>query len=183
MATNKLDRFLAPWVFVLTGIVFNIMSAVITHYFIGLNNDRIGDLERDMQNKQVLIDSLWRSRIEVERKEEFFLLFLREDAAGSEIGQTYYRNYLQELVTTHDLVDFRDIAKNPDTSDPRLLIKLSEAALKTIIKSINNTYFESLELQEARMPLERANARLFSIAIFLQVVGLILASCSSRDSK
>jgi hypothetical protein len=36
MASSRLDRFLAPWVFVLTGIIFNILSAVITHYFIGI---------------------------------------------------------------------------------------------------------------------------------------------------
>ncbi len=174
MATSKLDRFLAPWVFVLTGIVFNILSAVITHYFIGLNNDRIGELDREMQNRQVLIDSLWRSRIEIERKEEFFLLFLRDSASESAVGPDYYRNYLQELVTTHDLTRFQQRVTTSDTADPRLLLELSEAALKAIIETINSTYFETLELQEARMPLERANSRLFSIAIFLQVTGLIL---------
>ena len=54
------------------------------------------------------------------------------------------------------------------------LLEISLAAQDAIIESINNTYFDTLELQEAKMPLERANARLFSIAIFLQVTGLIL---------
>ncbi len=173
MPTSKWDRLLAPWVFVLTGIVFNILSAVITHYFIGLNNDRIGELDREMQSRLVLIDSLWRSRIEVGRKEEFFLLFLRE-AAGSAVGPDYYRDYLQELANTHNLSRFRQRIETAETSDPRLLLELSQAALERIIESINSTYFETLELQEARMPLERANSRLFSIAIFLQVTGLIL---------
>lgn len=174
MPASKWDRLLAPWVFVLTGIVFNILSAVITHYFIGLNNDRIGELDREMQNRQILIDSLWRSRIEVERKEEFFLLFLRDSASESPVGSEYYRDYLQELATTHDLDQFKQRVETSASGDPRLLLELSEAALKTIIETINSTYFETLELQEARMPLERANSRLFSIAIFLQVTGLIL---------
>ncbi len=55
-----------------------------------------------------------------------------------------------------------------------MLLEISRAARRAIIESINDSYFESLELREARMPLERANSRLFSIAIFLQVVGLIL---------
>jgi hypothetical protein len=76
---SRLDRMLAPWIFVLTGIVFNILSALIRHYFIGVNND-----------------------------------------------------------------------------------------------AVNSTHFETLELQESRMPLESDNSRLFSIAIFLQVIGLIL---------
>ena len=56
--SKTLDRWLAPWVFVLTGILFNILSAVITHYFIGLNNDAIADINREIDRKQVLIDSM-----------------------------------------------------------------------------------------------------------------------------
>ena len=59
-------------------------------------------------------------------------------------------------------------------TDLKLLLELSAAAQTNIIKDINDTYFETLELQEAKVPLERANSRLFSIAIFLQVTGLIL---------
>jgi len=72
MADSRLDRWLAPWVFVLTGVIFNILSAVITHYFIGLNNDRINAIDREIQQKQVLIDSLWQSKTEVERKKGIF---------------------------------------------------------------------------------------------------------------
>jgi len=32
----RFDRLLAPWVFLITDILFNMLSAVITHYFIGL---------------------------------------------------------------------------------------------------------------------------------------------------
>ena len=73
MTHSRLDRFLAPWVFVLIAVLFNVLSAVITHYFISLNNDEINDIDRETQGKQVLIDSLWQSKIEVERKKEFFI--------------------------------------------------------------------------------------------------------------
>ncbi len=55
-----------------------------------------------------------------------------------------------------------------------LLLEIGDAVQRGIIDTINNAYFEILELQDARQPLERANARLLSIAIFLQVTGLIL---------
>ena len=174
MPKSRLDQLLAPWVFVLTGIIFNILSAIITHYFIGLNTDKINAIDRDAQNRQVLIDSLWQSRIEVERKEEFFLLLLNQTLKEPARTQRYLRDYLQELVSAHDLKGFTERVENPALDDHDLLLELSDAAQKTIIESINNTYFETLEMQEAKMPLERANARLFSIAIFLQVTGLIL---------
>ena len=107
MTNSRLDRWLAPWVFVCTGILFNILSAVITHYFIGLNNEDINGIEREMQNRHVLIDSLWQSRVEVERKEEFFLLWLRQQN-DTALANNYYREYLQGLVDTHDLGGFGD---------------------------------------------------------------------------
>ena len=174
MSKSRLDRFLAPWVFVLTGIVFNILSAVITHYFIGLNNDRISGLERDIQNQQVLIDSLWQSRIEIERKQEFFILLLSSPPDNPADIESYYREYLEGLVNTHALTEFASRTKQALLNDIELLLAISSAAQKAIIESINATYFETLELQEAKMPLENDNSRLFSIAIFLQVIGLIL---------
>jgi len=174
VARPGLDRFLAPWVFVLTGIVFNILSAVITHYFIGLNNEQINVIDREIQNKQVLIDSLWQSRTEVERKKEFFILLLADESEDSTLLQNYYRNYLRDQVSRYDLGEFKKSVEKNSMKDLGLLLDLSNATQTSIIESINATYFETLELQEAKIPLERDNARFFSIAIFLQVTGLIL---------
>ncbi len=173
MTKSRIDRLFAPWVFVLTGILFNIRSAIITHYFIGLNNDQINLIERDIQNQQVLIYSLWQSKTEFERKEEFFILLLSSEAGNSALTESYYRDYLNEVLNTHGLEDFTSGMQQPAGTDLKLLLDLSNAAQKSIIESINNSYFEALELQERKMPLEGDNLRLFSIAIFLQVIGLI----------
>ena len=174
MASSRLDRFLAPWVFVLTGILFNILAAVITHYFIGLNDDRIGAIDLEINNRQVLIDSLWQSRTEVERKQEFFILLLSGRTDMPKLNETLYRDYLSELVDTHRLGDYRKRIETSDGANLEVLLDISRAARDAIIESINNSYFEVLELHESRQPLERTNSRLLSIAIFLQVIGLIL---------
>jgi hypothetical protein len=174
MASSRLDRFLAPWVFVLTGIIFNILSAVITHYFIGLNNDAINIIDREIQRKEVLIDSLWQSKNEVERKKEFFILLLSSKPDKPDVVETIYRDYLKAVMGSYGLKEFSPRMDRDTGSDLDLLLDLSGAAQKSIIESINNTYFETIELQETKMPLVRDNSRLFSIAIFLQVIGLIL---------
>ena len=174
MPRTRLDRILAPWVFVLTGIVFNILSAVIAHYFIGLNNDDINLIDRDINQKQVLIDSLWQSRVEVERKKEFFILLFSQPNEQPAASEAFYQQYLQELMSTHGLTEFEPRMDHDRDNPLGLLLDISAAAQAAIIESINNTYFETLELHEARMPLESDNSRLFSIAIFLQVIGLIL---------
>ena len=174
MPGSRLDRWLAPWVFVLTGIVFNVLSAVITHYFIGLNNDELNIIDREVQNRQVLIDSLWQSKTEVERKKEFFILLLTNGNNQSATTQDYFQTYLNEVIDNYALTDFKARMDQATANDLNLLLDLSSAAQKSTIESINATYFEILELQETRMPLERDNSSLFSIAIFLQVIGLIL---------
>ena len=174
MASSRLDRFLAPWVFVLTGIIFNILSAVITHYFIGLNNDAINIIDREIQRKEVLIDSLWQSKNEVERKKEFFILLLSSKPDKPDVVETIYRDYLKEVMGSYGLKEFTPRMDRDTGGDLDLLLDLSGAAQKSVIETINNTYFETIELQETKMPLVRDNSRLFSIAIFLQVIGLIL---------
>ena len=174
MGRSGLDRFLAPWVFVLTGIIFNILSAVITHYFIGLNNNAINDIDREIQRKEVLIDSLWQSKTEIERKQEFFILLLANQTDQSAAAETIYRDYLKQLLDQHRLQEFSTRMDRDTGSNLDLLLELSSAAQAKTIESINGTYFETLELQESKMPLVRDNSRLFSIAIFLQVTGLIL---------
>ena len=174
MASSRLDRFLATWVFVLTGIIFNILSAVITHYFIGLNNDAINIIDREIQRKEVLIDSLWQSKNEVERKKEFFILLLSSKPDKPDVVETIYRDYLKEVMGSYGLKEFTPRMDRDTGGDLDLLLDLSGAAQKSVIETINNTYFETIELQETKMPLVRDNSRLFSIAIFLQVIGLIL---------
>lgn len=174
MPRSALDRLLSPWVFVVTGIVFNILSAVITHYFIGLNNDAINLIDRDINRQQVLIDSLWQSKVEVERKKEFFILLFAHPEDTPATSESFYQDYLQELMSIHDLTEFEPRMDRDRGNQLGLLLDISTAAQGAIVESINDTYFETIELHEARMPLESDNSRLFSIAIFLQVTGLIL---------
>jgi len=174
MARSGLDRWLAPWVLVSTGVVFNVLSALISRYFIGLNNDQINIINREIQQKQVLLDSLWQSRIEEDRKKEFFIPLLADKPAATEVTESYYREYLAEVQNAYDLEDFTTRLQQPAEVNLQLLLDLSDAAQQSIIESINNTYLETLDRQERKLPLEGDNSRLFSIAIFLQVIGLIL---------
>ncbi len=96
--TTQQVRFLPPpWVFVLTGILFNILSAVITHYFIGLNNDKIISINTNINNQQVLIDSLWQSKTEVERKQEFYILFLTTAGKVDSMADQVFREFKKHL--------------------------------------------------------------------------------------
>lgn len=177
--------FPSPWVFVLTGIVFNIFSAVITHYFIGLNNERISEINISINNRQVLIESLWQAKVESERKKEFFILFFakrpEQDSPNLNPVSQYYEEYLLETARLYELKDFELKMIQQKFNNIEFLLEFSTAVQASIIESINDTYFEKLELEESKAPVEWGNSRLFSIAIFLQVIGLILIL--ARDLK
>ena len=132
---------------------------MITHYFIGLNNDAINLIDRDINGKQVFIDGLWQSRVEVERKREFFILLFAQPGDMPAASESFYQDYLQELISTYDLAELEPRMDRDRGNQLELLLDISTAAQSVIIESINNTYFESLELHEARMPLESDNSR------------------------
>jgi hypothetical protein len=167
----------APWVFVLTGVIFNVISAVVMHYFIGLNNDKINGINSKINNQQVLFDSLWQSKTEIERKQEFYILFLtsadKSDLMVQEV-LAHYRDYLMRLIDSHGLTQFTEQLNTAIESNIQLLLDVGTQSQKKIIQSINNTYFEILDLDAQKNPIEKNNALLYSIAIFLQVIGLIL---------
>jgi hypothetical protein len=171
-----MKRLLKPWVFVLTGVVFNISSAVITHYFIGLNNDRIAEIDRMINNKQVLIDSLWQSKTEIERKKEFFILYYGQAGKSpmAALVDRYYQDYLHKITGSYELKELEAEIENHAAGDLDFLLEFSAATETFIIESINDSYFEKLDLEATRSPIEQRNSQLFSIAIFLQVIGLIL---------
>ena len=177
--------FLNPWVFVLTGIVFNITSAVITHHFISLNNERIAEINRMIDSKQVLIDSLWQTKSEVERKKEFFILYYSksqpEKSPMAGLVDGYYQDYLRKITQAYELRKLEAEIANHPAGDLEFLMKFSTGTDNFIIESINDSYFEKLDLEDTKGPIEQGNARLFSIAIFLQVIGLILIL--ARDLK
>lgn len=162
-----------PWLLVMTGIVFNIFSAVITHYFIGQNNDQINRLEQQINQYDTLIESQWRTKTEIDRQQEFLLLLLNqgETQASSDI-HGFIDERLSRLRESYQL-DTPPLQVD-QFSRFNNIIHLSKLSAQKIIDSINNTYLEKIEIQEKQTPIETHNARLYSIAIFLQVSGLIL---------
>ena len=100
---------LRPWVLVTVGIVFNIVSALITSQLLDINNRSIQALEAKKTTLDVSINSLWQNRQDVERKQEFILLLLQlsqssnadaEKPVGDEVFiRSHIREYLQGLAS------------------------------------------------------------------------------------
>ena len=168
-----------PWLLVTIGILFNIAAAVVTHYFIGLNNQQLETLGHKISNYETLISSQWRMKTELDRAEEFLLILLtigqRESLPLEEKADQIIRKKLVEIGQQHGLqIPGKKLKYGTITNQLKL-------ARQKIINSINDTYLEKISIENKQSPLKQNNSLLLSIAIFLQVTGLILVL--SRDIK
>ena len=174
---------LRPWILVSIGILFNALSALITHYFIGLNDQRLEEVSRQSSQLQTRIDSQWRLKTEIERQQEFLVLMLNQvslsDSPNDEHSLSYIRNRINNNLDQLEL-DWPRI-KTDHQLDYTTVEQASQALKVQLIQSINNTYLEKLELESQQQPIRKQNSLLMTVAIFLQISGLILVL--ARDFK
>lgn len=175
-----IKHYLQPWVLITIGIVMNITSAIVTHFFISQNNTDIQTIEQKIIAMETHIDSQWQNKSEMERKKEFALLLLNkqpQQAIKTEI-KTYLLAHLASLKKHYLSPEQKQHFNNIDLMI-HATIQLTRLAQQTLINDINDQYFEKLELEASQKPLKDSNAILYSIAIFMQLIGLILVL--SRD--
>ncbi len=180
---------LRPWVLVTVGIVFNIVSALITSQLIEINNRKIQDLEAKKATFDVRIDSSWQNRQDVERKKEFILLWLQmrhasnaevENQVGDEAFiRSHVREHLQGLVSDYQLDGAEWDGTQPLSA--KIVVEITEQAKKRLLEDIDDTYFERILLEKQQLPIQDQNSKLMAIALFLQLTGLILVL--ARDLK
>lgn len=162
-----------PWVLVITGIVFNILSAVITHYFIGINNEQLNELQQKAAQYDTLIASRWRNKTEIDRNREFLLLLLTQKHEDNTASIHDYINAQLHALANREHLQAEQ-TRQKSTPDFGSIETISAAAQQKIIDSINESYLEKLEIENQQAPLREKNSLLFTIAIFLQLTGLIL---------
>lgn len=161
------------WVFVATGILFNISSAVITHYFIGINDQQLIQLEKKAAAYDTQIQSQWRLKTETDRKQDFLLLLLNQQKPENSQQTTDF--IISQLNHSMSLLKLnKEPLKADSTMNFDTISNTSELIKQNIISSINDTYLEKLDIESEQAPLKKRNSMLYSIAIFLQLTGLIL---------
>ncbi len=170
----------SPWSLVVIGIAFNIFSAVITHYFIDINNREIHALEDEASSIELRIDNYWQSRQDIERKQEIFLLLLRLRGESEtprtdddeKVVYAYVRGFLRVLIEEYGL-DERSF-DDDDLLSAGNVIEITEQAKQQIIARIDDIYLDKIFLDKQKQPIASRNSTLMSLALFLQLVGLIL---------
>lgn len=173
--------WLSPWILVIIGIVFNILAAIISNHFISLGNEKLHHLEDEISRIDVRINSFWQDSQTIERKKEFILLF-------TQMGQVthdpfvlqFIRQFIEQLTVDYQL--------NPPASlsspvDSQQFIEMIDKSRKNIINDIDDIYLDRLMLEKQKQPIINHNSRLMSMALFLQMFGLILVLAKDLQKK
>ncbi len=178
--SRRVRTLFSPWALVIIGIAFNVLSAVITHYFIDVNNQQIHALEDEASSIELRIDNYWQSRQDIERKQEIFLLLLRLRGEPEEppkdgdekVVASYVQGFLESLIEEYGLDE--QSLHDDSLLSARNVIEITERARQQIIARIDEIYLDKIFLDKQKQPITSRNSTLMSLALFLQLSGLIL---------
>ncbi|PKF60538.1 hypothetical protein CW745_14460 [Psychromonas sp. psych-6C06] len=158
------------WFVVLIGLLFNILAALISHFFIDAKTNQLNSLSMQMSNNDKEIGLLWEQIEGIERKREIFYLLVNQGEINKTVASQFVlllEKHLHQKVRVDDI----QVVDNQ--------IDLYQEAIRN---EIDSKFFLNLELVELQMHLRSEVSTLRNWSIFLQMIGLslILARDLSR---
>ncbi|MFT6141493.1 MAG: hypothetical protein ACJAXN_002728 [Psychromonas sp.] len=164
---------LPTWLVVLTGLLLNISSALVTHFIIEGKDQQLNILSAQATRNNKEIDLFWVQIEGMERKRETLYLLLNQGDLQPNVAQQFsilLETYLHQEISVAMLANIEqlDFKINNYQDDLR--------------EKINAKYFLNLGLAELEIVLKKQISRLRNWSIFLQMIGLslILARDLSR---
>jgi hypothetical protein len=164
---------LPTWLVVLTGLLLNISSALVTHFIIEGKDQQLNILSAQATRNNKEIDLFWVQIEGMERKRETLYLLLNQGDLQPNVAQQFsilLETYLHQEISVAMLANIEQLDFKINNYQDYLREK------------INAKYFLNLGLAELEIVLKKQISRLRNWSIFLQMIGLslILARDLSR---
>ena len=168
-----MHKFLKPWLLVSIGVIMNILSALIVHTLVEHNMNQMDKLMRQSQTVDLRIDGLWENYRGLERQQAYFTTLLLSANVGSQLNSAHelIRADLDELIEQHGLE--RKLIDR-QTVSLQALRDVHATVRRKLLATIDEIYLERINVERERQSIAASNERLSSIALFLQLLGLIL---------
>ncbi|AJR06354.1 hypothetical protein C9J03_13375 [Photobacterium gaetbulicola] len=158
------------WTLVAVGLLFNIVSALLTNFYIDDLNRQTNEIAQLQQNNDKLIQLTWQQLETVERKREHLLEVLN---AAEIVGAS-----VPEEIAAHLARDMAywlpDASIVPDIKGVPALMAALDVVQDEHREKINNLYLTNQALIGENAKKTEAVSRLRSLALFLQMLGLAL---------
>ncbi|MDO6763349.1 hypothetical protein [Agarivorans sp. 1_MG-2023] len=164
-------RFTRTQVLVSIGLLFNIVAALMTNFYIDSVSQDAHQLVQQQQANDNLIKQTWLQIESLERKRELILALVSNEAQTSQpIPQT-----VQELLAK-DLKYWLEMGEVPsiNLSNLAALDRLVSKVQNQLRERIDNWYLQNIDLMGAYTDQMSTISSLRNLALFLQMIGLAL---------
>lgn len=161
------------WTIVMIGLVFNISSALVTHFFIEEKNEKLTLLNMEVSKNNNEIELLWSQMEGIEQKRDTLLLLTQQGEINPNVAtilSSVFTAHLQQKLTVKDLNNI-DLMNNKINQYQQLLRD-----------QIDLRFLTNLDYTDLENKYKNSISSLRNWSIFLQMIGLslILARDLSR---
>ena len=168
-------RSIPTWAVVMTGLIFNISSALVTHFFIEKKNNELSELSLKSANNSNEIELFWSQIEAVEQKRDTLLLLTQQGSINMDIAPIFssiLSAHLHQKFTYEELNDFE------------LINDKINAYQQGVRDQIDQRFLNNLDYMERENEYKKSISSLRNWSIFLQMIGLslILARDLSRKT-
>ncbi|MGR5063805.1 hypothetical protein [Photobacterium sp. DNB22_13_2] len=167
------------WTLVAIGLILNIVSALLTNFYIDDLTRQSSDIVQRQQGNEKLIQLIWQQVETVERKREHTLVILN-------IAEMMQSPLAREVAVQieHDIAYWLpDIPVELSIENiPKLMAALNDVQADQREK-INDLYLANQELINKNAEKMKAISRLRNLALFLQVLGLAFVLARDLNRK
>jgi len=153
------------------GIIFTIISAIISYYVINNNQVKMDLIRNEVSQSEDRINQLWKIQQELEQRHttSIMLYALVSSRADDDPAKLAADNYVKRTMQYHDI----KFADGKYENIKLLPEKLNEVQTKTV-NDINDLYANKLSLEAQIIDMNRSSEIYKMVGLFLQLLGLIL---------
>ncbi|PSW20695.1 hypothetical protein C9I98_07570 [Photobacterium sanctipauli] len=167
--------FIPTWTLVAVGLLLNVISALMTNFYIDDATRQANELVQQQQSNEKLITLIWQQVETVERKREHTLeLVALSEMQGDVLPKPILEQVIQDL--SYWLPN-----QNVDISVSSISVLMEQLNSVQVEQrdKINQLYLDNLELIAVHAEKMKSISQLRNLALFLQILGLALVL--SRD--
>lgn len=164
-----MKRWRVPmWIFVATGLVLNIISALLTNFSIDNINREANSIIQQQESHEKLIELTWQQVETIERKRELILLLTSLDEAS--VQPLPHAVKEQVFTEIHDWLNI-SISDLSTVEIPAIMQRMNDIQ-REYRNKINQLYIQNLALTQSHENKMNSISRLRNLALFLQILGL-----------
>lgn len=158
------------WILVATGLLLNIVSALMTNFYIDGATVDANQLVQQQNNNEKLISLTWQQIEGIERKRELVLnLVSLSELSGAPLPAPVQQEIQDQLAPLHNAT-FAGLATGKLTG----LMAAFNTEQELLREKINQLFIDNLSLADKHTRLMAHISGLRNLALFLQIIGLAL---------